>query len=772
MKHKTTNMENTPQQQQLPTARSKPDKRQGSPNRYSRLSHNDTMSKEKSNTAKADILARTNLDKEHSCSNTTLIARAGARTLSETAPHTNKPAPKEIYNHSSTNMVHHKTKVIRKTTLDKRHMDRHKSRIMAKAIAETRTKTEMSLLRYPFIIRDIENIVAKVYDCINPLHKDSISYREFGNCFRLVNEEDDDVDAAARFQMHPLTPFPDEVQQLSRTDALWHHIYCVAVPTLFTVDERSGDLVKTSLSVGSDDPIWILRKLTNQARDVGISPSKSRHALEILKILRDRFPPLLDSELIQQGSKRGAKRTRAETENSDRSDLTLKAYPTTDKDVATPTCQGQIPRYEESVSNINLSASPLTLEEKMEALAAEWTRKRKAGIWNGKIERVVFADRLYSHACQVLRRVSTRAPLVVGKDGAAQLMQHKTKKCVLTFADVISKVFQDGRSSSECSRLMIDIVKTTSELPGQQNAFLQWQDPKTGLNGVPVSKRASVWIDTNNYRRVRMFLTGENRPLDLDLDSKPTKGAGIASEERPIPTLRSSEYDNNKKRSPLAVANDDSERCRKSLQLMKAAAAVSRSRMLADLGLAASPLYDDPLSSTLNIPAADSSHTLEKKPIPTLRSSENDNNKKRPPPAAANDNSERSRKSLKLMTAAARRSRMLADLGLAASHLYDDSLSSTLKSPAVDSPHKSHKKIYIDTTMTDSKDDVDKPATDVIDHEENVVARALDDNRLRINPHQILCDADYQGGIVLQPSVNFPRGLRRLFQALNKGNRI
>ena len=43
---------------------------------------------------------------------------------------------------------------------------------------------------------------------------------------------------------------------------------------------------------------------------------------------------------------------------------------------------------------------------------------------------------------------------------------------------------------------------------------------------------------------------------------------------------------------------------------------------------------------------------------------------------------------------------------------------------------------------------------------------------LRINRNLILCDADYDGGTIIQPSLELPRGLRRLFLALNAGERI
>jgi hypothetical protein len=442
----------------------------------------------------------------------------------------------------------------------------------------------------------------------------------------------------------------------------------VAVPTLFVVDETTGDYVQKSLPPGSDHPIWLLRKLTEQARDVGILPSKSCHALEILKILRNRFPPLLDSEINK--SSRGVKRSRDGGNSLNPIDLNVDVNPSSGKDTTTSTfLEGLIPRYEESESTIDLSAEPLVLGEKMKALRAERERKRKEGVWNGRIERVAFADCLYSHACQILRQINARAPLVFGKDRAAQLTQQKTK-CVLTFSDVVSKVFE-GRSPSECLELMIDIVKVTrsSELPGQP-AFLRWQDPKTGLNGVPLSTTASVWIDTVSYSRVRKLLTGENRPMELQLAPKPTQAAVIPSQNKHLEALNPSDADDCHERVPKS---------RKSLL------------------------------------------------VAAIQSQE----------ASASCDSPKYR---------------------------------TLKRPATDTLLATRKRIALDGTRTNFDVDVEKKSNVV--NGQNVGVRATEKKGLRINPHHILCDADYSGGIVLQPSTNFPRGLRRLFYSLNHGRRI
>jgi hypothetical protein len=63
-----------------------------------------------------------------------------------------------------------------------------------------------------------------------------------------------------------------------------------------------------------------------------------------------------------------------------------------------------------------------------------------------------------------------------------------------------------------------------------------------------------------------------------------------------------------------------------------------------------------------------------------------------------------------------------------------------------------------------------RPLQDDDDSEDDPVLKKR--RGLRINHNLILCDDDYDGGRIVQPSLELPRGLRRLFLRMNAGERI
>mmetsp|Transcript_13088 Transcript_13088/g.23494 ORF Transcript_13088/g.23494 Transcript_13088/m.23494 type:complete len:195 (-) Transcript_13088:158-742(-) len=123
-------------------------------------------------------------------------------------------------------------------------------------------------------------------------------------------------------------------------------------------------------------------------------------------------------------------------------------------------------------------------------------------------------------------------------------------------------------------------------------------------------------------------------------------------------------------------------------------------------------------------------------------------------------------KSLKSLSAAAARTSSIVQ-GSRASVVLNSPVveSSNKKRPAVDlPPGESRKKSSIgNPNLFDSDDSAAE------EEDKQVVHKA---RRLRINPNLVLCDADYEGGTIIQPSLELPRGLRRLFLALNAGERI
>lgn len=187
----------------------------------------------------------------------------------------------------------------------------------------------------------------------------------------------------------------------------------------------------------------------------------------------------------------------------------------------------------------------MTLEERVRARAErreKQLQKVEEARRDPKDDWLAVADVLFSHACHLLRkqqRLETAAllkkqppnmPLNQSKEGVTK------KKCVLTFPDVV-RVLPD-RSRQEITAILQGIAQTC---PG----WMGWIDPKTNTstststttskgektNDVPIlSKRATVWIETSDYKKVRaQLLKGENNKLPPA--SSPTQ---ITSQQPPV----------------------------------------------------------------------------------------------------------------------------------------------------------------------------------------------------------------------------------------------
>ncbi|KAG7358474.1 hypothetical protein IV203_015063 [Nitzschia inconspicua] len=597
-----------------------------------------------------------------SCSTTTGSTKVNSSPSTPTNPSKVPRADRELSSQEHEELL---------TTMSR---NKDKAREMAQALDVTREDEEAALVRYPFQKRSIEAVVAEINDYLEVSKKNRLSFEEFHDCCQGLTLESEGADC--RMQIRPATPFPQDVTALPIMEKHWHDLYCVAVPTLYMVDETNGDLIQRKLNPGCKNFFSILRELWEQATDTGIIPSKSKNALAILKVLQARHKPVMKitaSELTKHG--RGGS-----TDTHPKLRDVLETPASTDsKDNRGPSYDVPIPRFKESESSIDLTNNPPPkLDDRIKAVAKERERRIEEKLpRTARDERVVCADRLYTHACQVLRRINDRAPSVFGSKHATQLRQEKTK-CVMTFKDVVEKIFPDYTPRTTFT-LMNDIVNVTgsSELPGQRS-FLRWQDPKNGLNGIPISNEASVWIDIHNYRRVRAVLTGENMPVDL------------------------------------RVAESDI--------LTRTLLQVNRNEQSAK--------HDEP-----NCP----------QPLPENISAS----------AAA-----RSPRTLKSLVGAAEKTGFVAN-----------------QAHPTSAAMKSGKRPLEDGSKDDGKkrQAVDsKPAARLKDdtETEDIASKVRAKKGLRINPHQILCDEDYDGGTVIQAFSRFPRDLRRLFHSLNNGKRV
>jgi hypothetical protein len=201
-----------------------------------------------------------------------------------------------------------------------------------------------------------------------------------------------------------------------------------------------------------------------------------------------------------------------------------------------------------------------TIEDRVRARAKEREQnmeQARAARKDPREERVAIADALYSYASHVLRRTRCRttkqqalstssskssnsgATGVRGLSSTSRFLGRTTpanaktvnsssdniknsssspSKCILTFKEVVTNVLPN-RSRKEIARLMLDIVQVLSMSSQKEDHrshdlsynFIKWREPKSGggTNGLPISKKATVWIDTANFKHVRAVLNKE-----------------------------------------------------------------------------------------------------------------------------------------------------------------------------------------------------------------------------------------------------------------------
>jgi hypothetical protein len=485
---------------------------------------------------------------------------------------------------------------------------------------------------------------------------------------------------------------PDDsaILRLSREERFWHDLYCVAVPVLYDVNGM-GDLVTVELPPGQNR-FQEMCRLTTMATEQGVPETKSKFAVDLLMSLRK--PATKPNKTVAMDAK--PKPTNHDVAES----LLVASEPVS---VSTTTA-----------SSSTAATKPLTIEERIRARAMERERDMQQADAARKDPRedwVAVADLLYTHANQVLRRFHKGSRFQTKQAAGSGPI---STKCATTFADIVKNVIPD-RPRKEIASLFEGIIFSC---PG--STFLKWQDPKSGRNGNPISKEATVWIDIADYKRVRAVLNGEEPPAPASLKQAPstseitpvsspamTKGGKpsvVTISSKKYAAIPSVENDTLSKKRPLPL--QDSPRASKTLKSLTAAAV-----------------------RTSNI-ASESNISAGRQVVGLKRTGEDlepeQSHRKRSHMPSCMEESDSDGSSLPKMSGIHNRRR-----------LGDDS---------------------------DSDNDKDRM------HRE--ARKSCQNNGLRINPGHILWDADHNGGIVIQPSLELPRGLRRLFLALNNDERI
>lgn len=396
---------------------------------------------------------------------------------------------------------------------------------------------------------------------------DRVSFANFSKISSKVEtigsaDDDDDLAAASadlgesqdtKLRKNPLEEDLPELWNLSKEERFWHDLYCVAVPALYLVNDSAVNSnveknetnnnsspqrkkkrrrrlaavaleltlkLETGAEGSKNNRVKELRRLVREASTHGVPKAKSEKALCLLLALRQENEKELDRKSII-----AANATSSSNNNSDNK--------TNEFSTADSLLRDSGPSSAATENDSSIAATATTIDDRIRAKAKERERnleQARAARKDPREERVAIADALYSYACHVLRRrqsrsqnksrrFSGRSSSSVNANATAKVPSRTTTtasastKCILTFKEVVESGLPN-RSRKEIARIMLDIVEVLSSVSMSTSSiapkFLKWKDFKTGeAYGVPISKNATVTIDTTDFKKVREILNRE-----------------------------------------------------------------------------------------------------------------------------------------------------------------------------------------------------------------------------------------------------------------------
>ena len=326
-------------------------------------------------------------------------------------------------------------------------------------------------------MRKLESALSLYFNTNKSNKNARLSYSEFCKCVsKMVPALATGLGNAA-----VMSSLPDDsvLLQLSREERCWHDLYCVAVPALYTLDGAKGDLLLVPPTPGQNRYKEMAR-LAQVAVEEGVPEQKSQFAVDLLLSLRPK----------EKKSKMAAAVPVAKATN-DAADSLL--------GIATDGTK-PAPASATSVTNKHIS----TIEERIQARTKERERDMEqadAARKDPKDDQIAVVDLLYLYANQRLRFANKASRFQTSRNNNAA-GRRALNVCSATFGDIVMNAIPD-RSRKEINALFQGIVLSC---PGTK--FLKWHDPKSGRNGNPIGKEATVWIDPTDFQRVRAMLTG------------------------------------------------------------------------------------------------------------------------------------------------------------------------------------------------------------------------------------------------------------------------
>jgi hypothetical protein len=344
----------------------------------------------------------------------------------------------------------------------------------------------------------------------------------------------------------------------------------------------------TTVRGGEGNRLKELRRLIREVQAQGIVKAKSKRAFDLLLSLRlektkydqerTKMKSVLSKDKLGENGSGDANNSNSKGVGPDKNKRSLVASLLQDAGSTNNTNATMI------VENDGKS----TIEDRVRARAKEREQnmeQARAARKDPREERVAIADALYSYASHVLRRTRCRTTKqqqasstsssssktsnsgttgVRGLSSSSRFLGRTTttttgaktansssdnmgnissspSKCILTFKEVVTNALPN-RSRKEIARLMLDIVQVLSMTSQKEDHcshgvsydFIKWREPESGgeTNGLPISKKATVWIDTANFKDVRAVLNKEKTTDENQIQQKSQRQSG---KKRPVP---------------------------------------------------------------------------------------------------------------------------------------------------------------------------------------------------------------------------------------------
>eukprot|EP00980_Cylindrotheca_fusiformis_P007810 scaffold1669_cov129-Cylindrotheca_fusiformis.AAC.21 len=312
-------------------------------------------------------------------------------------------------------------------------------------------KEEIEYLILPIHSRNLLQVDCGLQLYFNQSKKTSISYSDF--CRTLAPKLL--LEGPSHSTRPNNTELPTAIQRLSLEDRLWHDLYCVFVPQLYQTND-SDDVLERQPTL--KNRMALAKQILDLATKKGIDKKRSDQVLAMLDYRR-----VLEDE--------NNKKQKVEKEN-------LKAEPT--KAVILP---------------------DMTLEERVRARAAQREQALQVAHRNKNkdtaVDLIKITDALFSHARLVLRR-SKRKQLQRNTKTSSEKEEGSTT-CVFTFQELLTSMPNTNRKY-----LCASLKNIAHQCPG----WVRWKNPPN-YKKEDISKKATVWLETGEYKKVRAKLYGE-----------------------------------------------------------------------------------------------------------------------------------------------------------------------------------------------------------------------------------------------------------------------